>query len=493
MAQLPSGGAWTLQIRVCASEYGWTPFTVFSGADGTSGGEPVAIAPPNIAIASATGSNPMVLTLAATPFPLAMAVNSTIIIANAVGTGCAGMNANQRITAVSGNNVTIAYNGSACSYAPSSATAYSQDFVLRYHRDLNALQLIGEAWNIDGTGYTEAVEPLVTYPAPSLPGQVIFGPANVSLGFFRWYAGIIPAGSKPPYGSTANAGTVLADWEFDGSTTDSSSYNLSTVFSPPPSYVNTPAYAPACSAGVPQSWAVGTTGRLDGSQSFALDGGSTLQYLWTSVASTEPGTPTQFLQWSNGGTATPTVTGFIAGPLNFQLTVTDSSGVSTSCTVHDGAVNTDGLGNIILSDRRTASILGPLTSWGKSNSRWPWFDVVQKQWTDMIGGMQGTYANGKSISNFVDNWNVPLNGTVTANYGSVRVTGVNTTFRSTFCQGGSFTSVPQLSMIVMWYPQARFHRRQRPQNGAGGKVRQRYRDGSGLAILRRQWLERNVL
>ncbi len=436
--------------------YGWTPFTVFSGMDGPTGGAPLSIMPPHIAITSATGTNPMVLTLASTPFPLTMAVNSTIIVANAAGTGCAGMNANQTITAVSGNNVTIAYNGSGCSYAPSSALAYSQDFVLRYHRDLTARQLIGEAWNIDGTGYTEAINSLDSYSALTLPGQVTFGPANVSLGFFRWYSGVIPAGSKPPNGDSANAGTVLADWEFEGSTADSGPYKLPTVFSPTPTYVNSPAYAPACSAGVSQSWAVGTSGKLDGSQSFALDGGSTLKYQWAYVPSTEPGTPTQYLQWSSATNPTPMVRGFIAGPLNFQLTVTDSSGRSTSCTVHDGAVNADSLGNVMVSDSRTASILGPLTMWGKTNSRWPWFDVVQKQWTDMIGGMQGTYENGKMITNFVDNWNVPLTGTVTATYGSVRVTGVNTTFRSTFCQGGSFTSVPQLSMIVMWYPKPGF-------------------------------------
>ena len=398
----------------------------------------------------------MVLTLASTPFPLTMAVNSIVPISSAAGNGCAGMNANQTITAVSGNAITIAYDGTACTYTPSSAIAYSQDFVLRYHRDLSGNQLVGESWNIDGSGYSEAIAGLISSAPIAFPGAVTFGSANVNIAYFRWYAGTIPVGSKPPWGSSANAGSaVLADWEFEGDGSDKSTNGLTIQFSPATSFVASPKYAPSCMPGAQQSWRAGTVAQLDGSQSFPLDGGETLQYVWQQVASTEPGTALQHLQWSAQTTAKPTISGFLAGPVNLHLTVTDLSGQSASCTVHDGAVATDDAGNVAIANPKIASILGPLTRWG-DNARWPWFDTAEKQWADLLGGAQDAIQPGVRITNFVDNWNVALPGTVTATYGSVRVTGVNTTFRSTFCHGGSFTAFPQENMIIVWYPQAAF-------------------------------------
>src|SRR5271157_2522223 len=91
VVQFPiSSGSGQLQIRVCAWPTGWPPFILYA-SDADSGGVPLNTGPPHITIAGATATNPMVLTLAATPFPIAMAVGSTITIASATGTGCAGM------------------------------------------------------------------------------------------------------------------------------------------------------------------------------------------------------------------------------------------------------------------------------------------------------------------------------------------------------------------------------------------------------------------
>src|SRR5579883_2708405 len=178
LAHLPSGAGGTLQILLCEPARGFQPFILFPGNDGTPGGTGVLMAPPHIGVTSVTATNPMVVTLSSTPFPLTMAANATVTIAGAAGTGCAGLNANQKITAVSGNSITIAYDGTSCAYVPNSAAAYSQDFVMRYHRDLTASLAIGESWNVDGTGYAEVAYPITVPSLPTNPDSIILGPAN---------------------------------------------------------------------------------------------------------------------------------------------------------------------------------------------------------------------------------------------------------------------------------------------------------------------------
>jgi hypothetical protein len=452
VVQMPSGGGGTLQVFLCPAANGWPPFILFPGNDSTPGGTGILMSPPHISVAAVSGTNPMVLTLGSTPFPVTMAVNSTITVSGATGPGCAGMNANQKIIAVSGNNVTIAYNGSGCVYIPNSANAYSQDFVMRFRRDLTANLATGESWNMDGTGYAEVVEPIVAPASSGASNYITFGAANLNLAYFRWYSGTIPVGSKPPWGNSANAGSsVLGDWEFEGSGADNGPNHLTISFSHFPTFMLTPRYAPACVMGAQQSWRVGSAAQLDGSHSFPLDDGASLQYFWGQSISSEPGTPLQLLNWSSHTSPTPTITGFLAGPLNFTLTVRDQSGTSTACQVHNGAVATDSLGRVQISDPKISSLLGPLTHWGV-NTRWPWFDQVEKQWADLMSSLQGTVQPGRLVSNFVDHWNVPQQGNVSATYGSVRITGFNTSFKSTFCQGGTYST----NVIVLWYPQPGF-------------------------------------
>ena len=452
--QLPGPGANTLQVRICAPSVGWQPFIIF-GSDSTQGGVPLSVGPPHIAITSVSNSSPAVLTLASGAFST-MSVGATITVASAGGAGCGGLNGNHAIAGVDGNSVTIDYDGAGCAYAANSAAAYSQDFVFRYHRDLALRQLIGESWNVDGTGYSEyAVNMLSSDPA-TLPGTLSFGPANVSLAFFRWYAGTIPVGVKPPWGVSANAGsTVLADWEFEGNSSDDSGNRLKLAFPSAQSFSTAPTYLPACSAGDQRTFTVGTEAQLDASRSFPLDGSETLEYSWQQIPSSEPGAPHPGLRWSSRTTVNPTISGFAPGPIDLRLVVRDQSGQTSPCTVHSGAVAVDDAGNVAIANPKIASILGPLTRWG-NNTRWPWFDTVERQWADLLGGAQGVIQTGKQVSVFGDNWNVPQPGTLTATYGSVRVTGVNTTFRSTFCHGGSFTAFPQENMIILWYPQAAF-------------------------------------
>jgi hypothetical protein len=74
-----------------------------------------------------------------------------------------------------------------------------------------------------------------------------------------------------------------------------------------------------------------------------------------------------------------------SGSFDFQLTVTDSSGQSSSCVVHDGAVSTDDNGIVIYPARPLYSaanqFLGPLVQWGRNP--WPWYDTVHKVAADI--------------------------------------------------------------------------------------------------------------
>jgi hypothetical protein len=439
------------RIQLCDPSYGWGAIVVGEYIDGTSGGDPVWLQAPNIAIASVTPTNPMILTLAATPFPGPMAVGRTITIANAAGLGCSGMNANQVISAVSGNTLTIKYDGSACSYTANSGIALSQDFVFRYHRDLSARQLIGEVWNVDGTGHASKALGMVSSTSIALPGTFQIGSSGVvaDLAYLRWYSGTVPVGAPAPSGSS---GGDLADWEFENNGKDSSSHHLDISFVSQPTYRDSPSYAPACSAGASQSFRVGQPATLDGTGSFPLDGGGSLTYSWTQVSSTVAGVPMQNLTWSAANVSQPVITGFGFGPLNFQLTVTQGDGQSSTCTVHDGAVsaNTDNVvvnltGNSRL-DTAIATLIGPQTQHG--SNPWPFYD--QAAATDaavQIADMDVDY---------LDYWDTPNGGTVSVTTGSHTVTGVGTAFTTTFCQGPANPSTPKSgASIIVWYPTGR--------------------------------------
>jgi hypothetical protein len=83
-------------------------------------------------ITAASGAAPMVLTLGNGAMVSSLAVGQTLIISGGAGTGCSGMNAGYTVTAISGNNVTLDFNGAGCTYTSSSATA-------------NALPVIGSS------------------------------------------------------------------------------------------------------------------------------------------------------------------------------------------------------------------------------------------------------------------------------------------------------------------------------------------------------------
>ena len=435
---------------MCDPSYGWGSFQVAEMLDATPDNSPLWLQSPNIAITSASATNPMTITLASTPFPATMAVGSTILIAKAAGTGCSGMNSNLTITAVSGNTLTLNYDGTGCAYTSNSGLAFSEDFVVRYHRDLTLNQVVVELWNVDGSGYELKSLPITQVKPLRTPEALYVGAGDAAdLAYLRWYSGTIPLGAPAPSGT---AGGDLGDWEFEGNGNDSSGNNLNVSFNSTPTYVPTPAYAPACNAGTSQSFAIGQPATLDGSASFPMDGGSTLTYSWTQVPSTAGGVPLQNLTWSSTTQPKPTVTGLAFGPANFQLTVTQSNGQSSSCTVHDGAVAVDNNGVVTTStgnaslDSAVKTLIGPMVQLGRNP--WPFYDqAAVSDAAVQIGNMDRDYAAY---------WDVPNTGTVTVTLGSQTVTGVGTTFTTTFCQGPANPTAPQANAsIIVWYPTGR--------------------------------------
>ena len=306
------------------------------------------------------------------------------------------------------------------------------DFLVRLGRDVTAKQITAEVWNVDGSGYVQSASPIGTVNPLVLPQFAGAGGATAQIAFLRWYSGTVPFGTlltstSPPM---PGAGGNLADWEFDGNSTDSSGHGLTVNFpGNAASFVPTPVYAPACVVGPFRTIRAGSEVTLDGSLSYPLDGGSTLSYSWKQL----PGISPVNVMWSNTTVQKPVITGLLAGQYQFQLRVTDGSGGSSTCTETAGAVVSDSKGVVITGNQTLDNVLGPLIRWGANP--WPYYDDRHKYLADFFGGLQATHT---------DVWDTTLTGTVTLTHGSTTITGVGTSFLSTFACNGT-------DVIVLYY------------------------------------------
>ncbi len=280
-------------------------------------------------------------------------------------------------------------------------TGYS-DVLVRLQRDPVGMQLICELWNFDGSGYTSGTAGIVTInPWPYSGG--VFGDqyTSASLGFFREFSTLVPAGSRPPV--TAAVGN-LTDLKFDGNTLDDSGNgnNLSfpgARFAPTPDQIPISVIktlgAPAWSNWV--SLRAGYPGSLDGTASYSLaDASSAVSYQWQELSGPS------VLTWSNRTAAQPVVKGLIFGDYRFLLQVTDSAGKMATSTLDVGAVATDDNGVVIQANPAADLLFGPMIAFGKN----PW------QYQDYIAVHSATVRSSyiKSIS--PPSWINNLSGTI---------------------------------------------------------------------------------
>jgi hypothetical protein len=231
--------------------------------------------------------------------------------------------------------------------------------------------------------------------------------AGFDVAFIRWFPDVVKAGvvgtallNPIRVAAPANPSALTGDWEFENNTADASGHTGALTDGPSSthSFEATPIYSPLCAAGSSQSGRAGSAITLSTAGSMPLDGGATLASIWQQV----PGVSPAPVQWVGSQTiANPAVMLPQFGSYNFQLTVTDGNGQSSSCVVHDGAVESDRNGVAIYPPGELFSaanqFLGPLIQWGRNP--WPWYDTVHQIAADINRASLGPPAgNGQMVT-----------------------------------------------------------------------------------------------
>jgi hypothetical protein len=269
-------------------------------------------------------------------------------------------------------------------------------------------------------------------------GDPLYKTSSFSLAWLKWFSTTVTPGS--PF-SQETTPADLADFRFENSLANQGTGGYGVTigsFNKGPSYNASPTHRPACILGSSRTFRAGFPAQLDGTNSYSLNGNPSLSYLWQELSG-----PTN-VQWAGNSTARPSVSQTVFGSYVFQLTVSDSGGQSSKCTVKDGFVATDSNDVVITGQSGVDTLLGPMVRYGANP--WPWADDRHKAEADMQRGQLDTY--------FSAFWDTPAPGTIAVTAGSAVVTGVGTSFTTTFCQGpGSPTTLKSGGPeIVVWYP-----------------------------------------
>ncbi|MDQ6759689.1 MAG: hypothetical protein M3Z32_07480, partial [Acidobacteriota bacterium] len=321
------------------------------------------------------------------------------------------------------------------------------DFYFRYVRNASALTQTLEIWQYDSASAKYRTSNQTITALATLPLNVsrIGGTMTFSAGFIRIRSGAVPTGQQAPREYQPTADILDYEFENDGTDTGTAGGAANLTYSPgaPTSSVS-PVYAPACNSGSPITWRAGTPQTLDGAASFALNNLSTLTYLWQQTAG-----PSSVV-FSSRTARSPTITGILAtntlssAMYQFQLTVTDSTAVSTSCAVSYGAVATDANGSIVIPDATAAQIIGPQLKFCSvptgcpGGTPWPYIDDRAAYVADVVG---------RSIpSMWPQDWNTPATGTIVCTNGSQSCVGTGTNFVTEICTPGK--------ALVLYYPSA---------------------------------------
>jgi hypothetical protein len=293
------------------------------------------------------------------------------------------------------------------------------DVLVRIQRNVADNQYTFEVCDVTGQeGCRYATSAITAFgQSPSWSGLTLsLGEPGYSIDFLRWFSAVVPVGTPiPVYGVAGD----IANWEFEGSLTDSTAGLRFTAASV--SYAASPTYKPWCNPGAQQSFRAGYPAQLDGSHSQALDGGTTLTHLWQQL----PGVSPDNVIWLSPQSAPkPRIDGLTFGSYNFQLTVVDGSGQSSTCVVEDGAVATDDNGVVTTENAAVTTLLGPMIQFGRNP--WPWMDNRNKHVADVQAANIDKY--------YVDFWDgAQAAGTLSLTARQSVVVGVGTNFKGDIC------------------------------------------------------------
>lgn len=277
--------------------------------------------------------------------------------------------------------------------------------LVRFQKDAAGMRYTCEIWNYDGSGYNSGTSTIGTLGKLTYGGGLIGSSVTGSLGFLRVFTTLVPLGSRPP--ATADRGDYT-DLRFDGDLKDSSGNGHEGTISTaggsttdPSRFIATTeqvAVALPKTFGAPfwtnaASLRAGFPAKLDGTASYTLtDGDSSVAYAWKQLSG-----PSDVI-WQGQNTATPTITGLVFGPYQFELQVMDGSGGIASAILDAGAVATDKNGVVINANPAADAIFGPMIAFGKNP--WGWADERNLAMENL---QKDTYAQSPSWSKPAEN------------------------------------------------------------------------------------------
>jgi hypothetical protein len=317
-------------------------------------------------------------------------------------------------------------------------------FAVRCQRDPTRGRITFEIWNLDGTGYAVSTTTPSNWGSVNGTSTVFLGkygssaPSNLLYGYvgcFRISTELVTVGSPPPYAADVPKGNVVS-WEFEDDLKDSSENNSTLKMDQQVTYEPEAAHPPHCSAGDRLIFRAGARAFLDATNSYVSEGRTPASYLWQQISG-----PTNVV-FEDETQARPSIAGLIFGSYVFQLTITDNTGASSTCTVKHGAVATDNKGIVIVPNRAHARFMSSLTRFGEN--QWSFYDDRQKAMSDWLVAAID--------SRFGPAWNDAAPGTVTLQHNSAKVYGDGTSFQTTFCGGPGNTTPVAGSRILFWYP-----------------------------------------
>lgn len=252
----------------------------------------------------------------------------------------------------------------------------SSDYLVRIQRDVRTKLFSLEAWSADGTAqYLQGQSTGTNMGGVTDTGLHDYS-GTIAVGYnggggyltgqiawLRWYSTTVPTASQPP-GNVP--GGDLLDLEFEGTTSDSSSRHLKSTGTGI-AYTNTAltvlfaSSSPTARAGAPAV--------IDASPTAGVS------YAWQQTGGSEACT------LSSASAPNPAVTGCMAfGEYDFQVTVTDALGRTTSGTLALGIVPASQTGVVTIADPTVDFIVGPQMIAGFSP--WPWYDLQIAQMSD---------------------------------------------------------------------------------------------------------------